>query len=305
MKKVLVIGGSRFVGRVFSIFASRNGGFELHVVNRGNHPMNLENVIQYKCDRHDPQEIARIIPDIKYDTLVDFCAYDPGDISPLIGAVGDRIGQYIFISTASVYAPGNDYLDENTPFQSIPASDESPGANYVRNKIALENELVESCGKTGLKYTILRPTFVYGPFNYAPRESYFIEMIVKKHAVPVPVDASALFNFVYVIDIANALMACIDDDRAADKAYNLAESESITYDKLMSVFEANNGGKFETLDVTVAQVLDENIPLPFPLTDNVLINGESFADTFGFQYTPFREGMEKTFGIFRSLYETP
>jgi len=305
MKKILVIGGSRFVGRVFSIFASRNGGFELHVVNRGNHPMNLENVIQYKCDRHEPQTIARIIPDVTYDALVDFCAYDPGEISTLVDAVGDRIDQYIFISTASVYAPGNDYLDENTPLQSIPAHDMSPAASYVRNKATLENELVAACGKAGVRYTILRPTFVYGPFNYAPREPYFIELIARKRAVPVPVDASARFNFVYVIDIANALMACIGDSRADDKAFNLAERESITYDKLMSIFEQCNGEPFRTLKVTVAQVLDENIPLPFPLTENVLISGESFASTFAFNYTPFREGMEKTFTVFHSLYETP
>ena len=26
------------------------------------------------------------------------------------------------------------------------------------------------CKAAGIPYTILRPTFIYGPFNYAPRE---------------------------------------------------------------------------------------------------------------------------------------
>jgi hypothetical protein len=44
-KRVLVIGGSMFAGRVFSLLASRTGEIELHVVNRGKLPLGeLENV---------------------------------------------------------------------------------------------------------------------------------------------------------------------------------------------------------------------------------------------------------------------
>ena len=115
MKRVLVIGGSVFTGRVFSIQASRNGGFDLHVVNRGNHPMQLERVAQYKCERHDAAAMAKLVPDIGCDALIDFCAYEPGDIEPIINALGGRIKQYIFFSTASICKPGDGFLDESAP----------------------------------------------------------------------------------------------------------------------------------------------------------------------------------------------
>ena len=302
MKNVLVIGGSLFVGRVFSIMASRNGGFNLFVVNRGNHPLSLERVAQYKCDRHDPDKIARLVPDIRYDALVDFCAYEPGEISSVIGALSDKIGQYIFISTASVYAPGDGFLDENAPIPELPANSNNAVAEYVRKKIGLEDELVESCGAAGIKYTILRPTFIYGPFNYAPRESYFIEKIAKKSAVPRPVDASSRFNFVYVTDIADALMKCIGNDMAFNEVFNLAADEIITYPQLFSLFERLNDGPFPTREVTVSQIEEEGLPLPFPLTGDTLTNGGKFPGVFDFKYTPFSEGMEKAFKIFYSLY---
>jgi len=304
MKNVLVIGGSVFTGRVFSILASRDGGFYLHVVNRGNFPMELERVAQYKCDRHSAQMIAELTPDIGYDALVDFCAYNPGEISSVIGAIGGRVRQYIYISTASVYVPGNDFIGEGAPLLGLTQCGDDAAGGYIRGKIELERELAEAAGDAGIKYTILRPTFIYGPFNYAPREPYFIELIAKKHAVPVPIDATARFNFIYVIDIARALMACIGSEMAFDEAFNLAGAEPITYAKLISEFERCNGGPFATREVTVAQVNEEKIPLPFPLTEDTLVDGGKFSRAFNFEYTPFREGMEKTFKIFYSLYAT-
>ena len=305
MKNVLVIGGSVFTGRVFSIQASRNGGFNLHVVNRGNHPMNLERVSLYKSDRHEPRKIADLIPDISFDALIDFCAYNPGEISPVIDALGTRIKQYIYFSTASVYAPADGFLDENSAMLNISSSEKDVTTQYIWGKIGLERELIEACAKTGVNYTILRPTFIYGPFNYAPREPYFIEHIAKKEAVPAPTNASSRFNFVYVLDIAAALMACIGDEKASNEIFNLAEPEAITYPRLLSCLEQCNGAPFAKREVTVEQADRENIPLPFPLTGDTLVNGEKFTRTFNFDYTPFSEGMEKTFNIFHSIYTTP
>ena len=302
MKDVLVIGGSFFTGRVFSIQASKSGNFNLHVVNRGNFPMDLERVTQYKCNRHSPRMMARLVPDIKYDALVDFCAYEPGDIKSVIDLLGGRIKQYIFFSTASVYAQSEDSLDENAPMIDLPEDSGDPALEYVSKKIKLEQELAEACKSAGIEYTILRPAFIYGPFNYAPRESFFIELIAKKYAVPVPVDAKARFNFVYVLDIAEALMKCIGDRRAYGGIFNMAGVETITYPQLISDFERYNNGPFETREVTVAQAEEEKIQLPFPLNDSILYNGEKLARTFDFQYTPFTEGMEKTFKIFYSIY---
>ena len=302
MKNVLIIGGSMFTGRVFSIQASRNGGFNLHVVNRGNYPLNLERVNQYKCDRHEPAIIAGMVPDIAYDALVDFCAYNPGEIESIISALGGRIKQYIFFSTASVCAPAEGSLDESAALIPTGTYGADAVSSYIGNKILLEDELAKACSRAGIKFTILRPSFIYGPFNYAPRESFFIELIAKKQPVPVPTGTSSRFSFVYVLDIAEALMKCIGDERAYNEIFNLSGTEAVTYSMLMSCLEKCNNGPFETYDVTIEQTEKENLPLPFPLTGDTLYNGEKFSQTLGFSYTPLSEGMEKTFKVFCSLY---
>ena len=304
MKNVLVVGGSMFTGRVFSIKASRDGRFMLHVVNRGNYPMDLERVIQYKSDRHDMGKISSITQNIVYDAIVDFCAYEPGDIEPLIETLSGRVKQYIFFSTASVCVPGGGFLDESAPLINTLGNANDPTDAYIRNKILLEHELFRASEKAGICCTILRPTFIYGPFNYAPRESFFIELIAKKRAVPFPADASSRFNFVYVLDIAAALMECIGDEKSYGGIFNLAGTEAVTYPILMRELEHCNGSAFETREVTVEQAEKENIPLPFPLTGDTLVDGSKFSRAFGLSYTPFSEGMKKTFEVFYSIYAT-
>ena len=300
-KTILVIGGSAFTGRVFSIQVSKNEEYELHVVNRGQLPLNIKNVKEYRSDRHSPSMVAHLLPDIKFDVLIDFCAYNPGEVSSLLEALKGRFKQYIVFSTASVYEPYNHQVKA----EADPVVTKSEGgrvSDYIYNKVLIERETVVTCKKLDVPYTIFRPTFIYGPFNYAPRESWFVELIARGHVVPIPVDATARFNLVYVFDIARALELCIGNKKAYNQVFNLSAPEEITYPFLLESFEKFNGGPFMSRPVTVDEVIDENIPLPFPLTEDELYSGNKLSETLDFTYTPFMEGMEKTFKIFYSLF---
>jgi len=107
-----------------------------------------------------------------------------------------------------------------------------------------------------------------------------------------------------VIDIAHTLMSCIGDEKAYDGIFNLASPEALTYEKLISEFERNSSQPFEKREVTVAQADEERIPFPFPMTGDTLVNGSKFAHAFDFSYTPFSEGMAKTFEVFYTLFST-
>jgi nucleoside-diphosphate-sugar epimerase len=306
-KRILIIGGSYFVGRVFCIKASRpddafpHDEYELHVLNRGKSPLNREGVTEYVCDRHDPRKAARLVPDLQFDALIDFCAYEPGDIREMFGAFGGRIKQYIYFSTASVYLPENGvHKREGAPVYK--QSDGTPALDYVYKKLQLEQELTAACEAADIPYTILRPTFIYGPFNYAPRESYFIERIARKETVPVPTDAAGRWSFVYVIDIYRLLTRLIANKQAFNDVFNLAAPEIMDYTRLISDFERLNHGSFLSKDVTVKEVIDGNLPLPFPLDSDDLTDGRKLCDALDFTYTPFAEGIEKTFSIFYDLY---
>lgn len=300
-KQVLVIGGSYFVGRVFSIMCSREGDMELHLVNRGKAPVNQPGVHEYRCERHDTATMLDALPDIEFDALIDFCAYEPGDIAPVVEALGDRIGHYIFISTASVYANDDQAVHrEGDPI--ILESDDDTVTRYICGKSQLEGELAEACDARGIPYTIVRPAFIYGPFNYAPRESWFIEKIAHGKPIERLVDGTAHFSFVYVVDVARACRMLVGDERAFGETFNLAGPEVVTNESFLAELEQCHGAPLDTVDVTVKQVLERNIAIPWPLDVDELYDGTKFAETFGFAYTPFSEGMPKTYTAFMGVF---
>ena len=102
-KKILVIGGSYFAGRVFAIMTSRETDFELTLVNRGKYSMSmLPNVTEYVCDRKDGEKLCRL-PKEHYDAVVDFCAYSGEDVRTLLTNLQSTFDQYILLSTADVF----------------------------------------------------------------------------------------------------------------------------------------------------------------------------------------------------------
>lgn len=300
VKHVLVLGGSYFTGRVYAMAAAKAGDVHLHVVNRGRFSLGLEHVTEYRCDRHDPSLLAKRLPRQSFDALVDFCAYTPGDVAGITACLDGQIGHYILFSTASLYRPDCVYPSEDAPLvQTFP-----PGqvGDYLRAKRILEKELTACCGEA-LPWTILRPAFIYGPYNYAPRESWLIRQIVQGVPVPFPEDAVGRWSAIYVEDIACALKAMIGDRRVFRQVFNLAAPEQVDYAMLFRALEQGWGKPFSSRAVTCAQAEWESIPLPFPLEENLCCDGTRISRTLGLSYTSLEKGMAQTVAAFRPVFQ--
>ena len=97
-------------------------------------------------------------------------------------------------------------------------------------------------------------------------------------------------------------MAIAGNTRAYNEIYNIAAPEEITYDAYIQVLRQVSDIPFTTKEYTVRQILEENIPLPFPLEVNELLDGSKVANAFGLTYTPFTAGMQKTFNAFKKVF---
>ncbi len=301
--KVLVIGGSYFAGRVFTMVDAQD--LELTLINRGRYSMTrYPGVTEYRCDRHDAASLAAL-PPAEYDAVVDFCAYAPGDIETLVSALNATFKKYIYISTADVYdraAPQP--WTEQTPVAASFGS--GPEADYLAGKAALETECRAVCAARGADCYSLRPAFLYGPDNYAPREPWYIRTAVSGQPIPQPTDADGRFQFLYVKDLAMAVLACLKPDAPTGaRAYNLAAPEVLDYDGFLAALRAAAGREIPSVPVTVEQVLRENLPLPFPLraSESELFDGSLAERELGLVYTPFRDGIQKAWNAFAPIFE--
>lgn len=299
--KILVIGGSYFYGRVFVMEAAKE--HEVTVWNRGTYSMEAFGVRQVRADRHERTAVCGE----DYDAVVDFCAYAPGDVQITIENITGKIGQYILISTVDVYERDPSAVrTEDAPLEKRPIGGEA-GA-YIAGKVALEEEVRGVCAAREIPYTVLRPAILYGPYNYAPRESAYIQMLLINHALPRFTDADGRFQFVYVKDAAHAVLKCLGNEKAFGQAYNLCMDQALTYDvffeTLREVAQPEDLAGLTEVPITVEQAVSQGVPVPFPATaaETHLCHNEKGKRELSLEYTDFEEGMRRTYKAFRGVY---
>ena len=305
-KEILVLGGSYFYGRVFVMEASREREkYRITVLNRGTYSMAEFGAEQITGNRHDPAALAACTGN--YDAVVDFCAYGSGDVRMAVENIAGSIGQYILISTVDVYERGSGQIKtEDHPLEHRTFPGET-GA-YIAGKIALEEELQRVCGDRSIPYTVLRPAILYGPYNYALRESVYIRMMLTDHILPRFTDSDGRFQFVYVKDAAQAVLRAVGCRKAYGQAFNLCQDGSVTYDgffdALKSAADPETAAAVQELPISVEDADARGIPVPFPVTEQEteLCSNEKSKKLLGMEYTDLQKGMEKTYRAFRNVF---
>ncbi len=293
-KRILVIGGSYFFGRWFVEFARVN--HNLTILNRGNIPINLPEVKEIAADRHDEEALMKL-SGMSFDICVDFCAYNPGDIERIVNVPGLSIGRYIFISTVDVYKRVPEVtLSDDAEFTDV--FPDGPEGDYIKGKVLLENELKKVSMEKDIKYTSVRPAILYGPANYAPREAVFFEYIKNYGEVPYPKDATGFFQLTFVGDGAKILVKiCEMED--PPKSINLCPVRIDNYRSFLDALRSIPDISFTEKEMTVSEMLNQNIILPFPLlkNDSQAYKGLDY-EAFGVVETDLGLGLQKAYKVF-------
>jgi len=294
MKNILIIGGSYFIGRVFVEELQDYSEYAVYVLNRGNKPLKLPGVQEVRCDRHDAVMLSRAVPSLDWDAVVDFCAYEPDDVALVLQNLPGSVGRYIYISTVTVYQNSLTLpIRENAPKLDGPFP--GPMGDYAYKKLLTELKLEELCRERGIAYICLRPAFIYGKYNYAPRESYFFNLIAKGETIILPSSPQTLFSMVSVWDVSNICIACLGNENVFNNAYNVCSEELISYDRLIEVIEAITDRKLNVRRQPVRMIEAQNIPLPFPLEEHLVYSGAMLQKTLKYEYMSFQEGMMRSY----------
>lgn len=299
--KILVVGGSYFLGRVFTMVASPK--HELTLLNRGTYSMKELGINEIRGDRHDKNILKMITGD--YDCIVDFCAYKKDDIKTILDNTSNNIKKYIFVSTCDVY-DREDRTLKNEHYKLNHNTNNYPKnlKEYIDGKVILEDELIENSLKKNIDYTSVRPGMIYGPYNYAERESLYIKSIVQNKKAIYPNDSDSYFQMVYVKDVANAILElCESIDNK--HVYNLISNEVMNYNKFSKILKNVSDTDYKEIFMDKENIIKNNIETPFPysLEESQFYDGSLFEDDFDFEYTPHKEGLQKTYTAFKNVYK--
>lgn len=229
---ILVLGGTRFVGRhIVEAFIA--AGHRVTVFTRGKADVKLPDSVTFLTGDRDagPAGLADL-EGRQWDTCVDVSGYQPGQVRASTELLQERVGRYVFISTASVYAEQNRALiTETDPLLPAFAGEvaEITFETYGSLKVACE-ALVERAFPNN--FTILRPQLIAGPHDYTPRYAYWPDRAARGGQVLVPGDGQDFMQVIDAHDLARFVVRVVE--QSIGGIFNVA-GPKLTWAEFMQV----------------------------------------------------------------------
>lgn len=231
MRKILILGGTGFVGRILTENLIKQG-LEPVLFNRGKRSPGIFPELRHiKGDRLNKEDIRQVTYE-SWDTVIDFSCMYPVNLDEITESLKGKAGRYIFISTASVY-PMNDPEFWKEPVkedaEALPCSYEqkiNPDVNstYGEKKAECERILL---GKDWLDSIIFRPGLIYGRYDYTDRFYYWLYKVHNNSRVLLPEGGKESFTATYSEDFAELINAAINSGNH-NRVYNAVTHKPVT-----------------------------------------------------------------------------
>ncbi len=268
MDEALVIGGTRFIGRhlVRELLAH---DYEVTLFNRGRHenPFTGDDRVGHVTgDRTSGAALAEAKAAVDPELVVDTVAYYPGEVR-MATRVFEDVGAYVFVSSGSAY--GREEIpkrEDETPLE--PCTDEQAvddGAGSYGNRKAEADRAVFAAAAEGVNAMSVRPTIVYGPYDYTGRLAYWVDRVREHDRVLVPGDGTNIHHLVSVENVARAIRT-VGEAGAPGEAYNVADRRVLTLDGVLERIADAVGADPELVTTSPRELARGGLaPTDFPL----------------------------------------
>jgi nucleoside-diphosphate-sugar epimerase len=254
--KVLFIGGSGLISSA-CVRQAIDAGMELTVLNRAQSALRAVpgEARVLVGDIRDPATLQGALAAASFDVVVDFIAFLPEHVRHDIDCLAGRVGQYIFISSASAYAKPVPHLPitESTPLRN-------PFWEYSRNKIACEELLATAFRDDGFPATVVRPSHTYDRTSIPLVGGWTaVERMRRGTPAIVPGDGTSLWVLTHHLDFARAFVPLLGDLRAVGETFHITSDEVLTWNQIYTVL-AHAAGVEPRLVHVASEAIDRAVP---------------------------------------------
>jgi len=279
--KILVIGGTQFVGRhiVTTLLADKD---DVTLFHRG-----LTNPGLFPDAEHrlgDRNSDLTSLATGTWDATIDTSAYVPRQVRNLAEVLGGRGGRYVHISSVSAYAdPPGPGFDEDAPLAVLddPATEVVDAETYGGLKALCERASHERFGGVGagastsgraapqvpgVPVSVVRPTYVAGPYDHTRRFTWWVERVARGGPVLAPGPKENPFQVIDARDLAR-FVVLLAHGQAAGTFHVVSPSPPFSFEDFLTTVLDEVGPSGSELiwvgpeDVAKAGVTDAELPL--------------------------------------------
>ncbi|MDR0885115.1 MAG: SDR family oxidoreductase [Clostridiales Family XIII bacterium] len=247
--RALFIGGTGNISKAITELAVKSG-WEVYLLNRGSKNAEISGVKTIVCDINDEVKVKELIGDLTFDVVANFIAFVPADIARDIRIFAGKTKQYITLSSASAYQKPvlNSFITESTPLAN-------PYWQYSRDKIAIEELLIQEYRENGFPFTVVRPSHTYGdtmlPLAVGESNSWaVIKRILDDKPIIIHGDGTSLWTITHNSDFAKGFLGLMGNSAAIGNTFQITSDEAISWTKIYDTIGAALGKEITKVYIT-------------------------------------------------------
>lgn len=234
--KVLILGGTGAMG-VHLVQLLESDSVEVVVTSR--RPMVSKGHVQYiQGNAHDIEFLQTLLKE-KWDAIVDFMVYTTESFKERFKFLLAATSQYVFISSARVYANSNTPIIEDSP-RLIEASDDLEFLStdeYSLTKAKQENALMESKRSN---WTIIRPYITYSKdrlqLGVLEKEEWLYRALHNRTIVFSKDIYSKLTTLTYGLDVSFGIKSLIGNPFALGEFFHITSNDSNKWSEIFNIY---------------------------------------------------------------------
>ncbi|MGA2804057.1 MAG: NAD-dependent epimerase/dehydratase family protein [Acidimicrobiales bacterium] len=303
--RILFIGGTGLISSACSA-ATVAAGHELWLLNRGR--SKLPTVVAQErlltADAADEAQVRAAVAGLDFDVVVQWVGFQTDQVEKDVRVFAGA-GQYVFISSASVYEkpPSHWMIAESTPTVN-------PYWQYSRDKIACEETLRRAYRERGFPATIVRPSLTYGPSQIPvvigswQKPFTIVDRMRRGARIIVPGDGTSIWTLTHNSDFAKGLLGLFGHPGAIGQDFHITSEESLTWNQIYELV-----GRAAGAEPMILHVPSDAIVASDPEQEGNLWGDKSYSTVFdndklrslvpGFKATvPFSAGIQETIAWF-------
>lgn len=234
--RVLLLGGTGAMGHQLAGILAGNG-VDVTVTSRSR-PRQDGNVTYVQGNAQD-LEFTRGVLSRGWDCIVDFMVYPTATFASRAELFLSSTSQYVFLSSARVFADSPTPIEENSPRLLDVSTDRAylQTDEYALAKAREENTLVDSKYRG---WTIVRPYITYGPdrlqLGYLEKELWLYRA-TKGRAIVFSKDVcQRLTTLTHGYDVSRGIAALIGNPAAVGEAFNITGADALRWGDILDLY---------------------------------------------------------------------